>query len=225
MRFRDTLIDDLNAISPAKRALAFTLATLGGLAAWQVPTLWPSYILPGVSPACVLIAAAAAMCSWRSWPWTCWSLPVSSLSDRSVRSGTLRAAISRPGRHLDRELGPQRGIRLGAGSTPLGQRVRPETETAKCSIQTGCKSTDAYKPEGAWHGSPIEAGLLGKRYQTNSRRPSCFARLTTSCVRNAASGSTRIGGLVCRAYSKLSDGLRRSLRRSWEYRKLLLCIN
>jgi hypothetical protein len=93
MRFRDTLIDDLNAISPAKRALAFTLATLGGLAAWQVPTLWPSYILPGVSPACVLIAAAAAMCSWRSWPWTCWSLPVSSLSDRSVRSGTARSAL------------------------------------------------------------------------------------------------------------------------------------
>ena len=30
MRFRDNLIDELNAISPAKRALAFTLAALGG---------------------------------------------------------------------------------------------------------------------------------------------------------------------------------------------------
>jgi hypothetical protein len=51
MRFRDTLIDDLNAISPAKGTIALALLALGMLAMWQAPTLWP-YFFPGVAPAC-----------------------------------------------------------------------------------------------------------------------------------------------------------------------------
>src|SRR4051812_432586 len=54
MSFRDTLIDDLNAISPAKGTVA-----LAQLAMWQVPTLWP-YFFPGVAPAFAVIGIAAA---------------------------------------------------------------------------------------------------------------------------------------------------------------------
>src|SRR5215207_2624789 len=60
MRFRDTLIDDLNAISPAKGAFAVTLAVLGALAMWQGPALWP-YFFPGVAPAFAFIGVAAAV--------------------------------------------------------------------------------------------------------------------------------------------------------------------
>ena len=59
MSFRDTLIDDLNAISPAKGTVALALLALGMLAMWQAPTLWP-YFFPGVAPAFAVIGIAAA---------------------------------------------------------------------------------------------------------------------------------------------------------------------
>src|SRR4051812_46361383 len=59
MSFRDTLIDDLNTISPAKGTVALALLALGMLAMWQAPTLWP-YFFPGVAPAFAIIGIAAA---------------------------------------------------------------------------------------------------------------------------------------------------------------------
>jgi hypothetical protein len=60
MSFRDDLVDDLNAISPAKGAFAVTLTVLGALAMWQGPALWP-YFFPGVAPAFAFIGVAAAV--------------------------------------------------------------------------------------------------------------------------------------------------------------------
>src|SRR4051794_38559993 len=78
MRFRDTLIDDLNAISPAKGTMALALLALGAIAMWQAPTLWPiGELVLGGTPFLIgplqtingVLSAAQSDRSVKNGPW------------------------------------------------------------------------------------------------------------------------------------------------------------